>query len=99
MKYFLASIAERNGDREYSHDFKLKAKTPDEAEGMLKYLAQRWYGDCDNLDAEDDEDFTEGRYWHNGEVICQADGCQEISAKRFKALDNIHDLTTKAGNL
>ena len=66
---------------------------------MLTYLDQRWYGDCDNLDDEEDDDFQEGRYWHNGEVICQADGCQEISAKKFKALDNINDLTTKVGNL
>jgi len=87
MKLFRATIEERNGEQEYSHDILIEAETLEEAEAKADKVAQEWYGtgEYEGEDGQGAEVFPEkeegdkGYYHLGGCIYTEAQNVNEIT--------------------
>lgn len=87
-RYYVGSLYERNGEYEYTSDFRFSLPPRFKPETFLKNTASSWYSGDMRRDGE-------GCYYNGGEVWVEPGTYREINEATFKALDGF--LTDMSG--
>ena len=79
MKYFHGRLEEINGEREYSYDYLIKAKSLEEASQRLIAEASGFYG-ADGMPVSGTDDAFE---FFNGEIFVRVDSIGQTTKAQF----------------